>query len=74
MPSAFFGPVIIMVVCCAILTPILLKLSFRKEDAYSDLQGSNLLDSYEAVDQLDRVAEGVLTAEQDLRQGTGKQE
>ena len=67
MPAAFFGPVIIMVVCCAVFTPILLKLSFRGESAYAGLEESALVDAYDAVDQLDRVAEGVLDAEQAMR-------
>lgn len=67
MPPAFFGPVIIMVVCCAVFTPILLKLSFRGESAYSGLEESALVDAYEAMDQLDRVSEGVLDAERALQ-------
>ena len=69
MPAAFFGPVIIMVVCCAVFTPILLKLSFRGEDAYSGLEGSALVDSYEAVEQMDIVAESVLEAEWERQYG-----
>lgn len=67
MPAAFFGPVIIMVVCCAVLTPIMLKVSFHGESAYSGLEESPLADAYDAVDQLDRVAEGVLDAERALQ-------
>ena len=69
MPAAFFGPVIIMVVCCAVFTPILLKLSFRGEAAYSGLEGSALVDSYEAVEQMDIVAESVLEAEWERQYG-----
>lgn len=31
MPDSFFGPIIIMVVCCAIFTPVALKFAFRKK-------------------------------------------
>ena len=63
MPEAFFGPVIIMVVCAAVFTPILLKLVFRPargESAYADLAESALVDHYEEVEQLDRISEGLV--------------
>ena len=40
MDSALFAPVILMVVATSIVTPILLKLSYRKDDA-SKLQNSD---------------------------------
>ncbi len=30
MPQIFFGPIIIMVVCCAVLTPVMLKIVTEK--------------------------------------------
>lgn len=43
MPPAFFGPVIIMVVCAAMLTPILLKLVFKpaKGEAPEEMEQSD---------------------------------
>ena len=43
--------------------------SFRGEDAYSGLEGSALVDSYEAVEQMDIVAESVLEAEWERQYG-----
>lgn len=63
----FFGPVIIMVVCCAIFTPVLLKLAFRGDHAYEGLEQSNLADRYERDQQLDTVSEQLLTAEKQIR-------
>ena len=40
MDSALFAPVILMVVATSIVTPILLKLSYRKEDAVPPKQQS----------------------------------
>ncbi len=69
MPAAFFGPVIIMVVCAAVFTPVLLKLVFRpshKESAYADLQGSVLADRYEEMEQLDIVEQQILDANREM--------
>ena len=41
----YFGPVIILVVCCAVLTPILLKVAFG--NSHTDQLDSNLVDNYE---------------------------
>lgn len=42
----YFGPVIILVVCCAVFTPILLKAAFRGEIVIA--QSSSLIDNYES--------------------------
>ena len=69
MPPAFFGPVIIMVVCCAVLTPVLLKLAFRSkaENDYADLRTSGLVDRIEENDQLDIVSDRLLDEHNKLR-------
>ena len=71
MPPAFFGPVIIMVVCCAVLTPVLLKVAFRTktENAYADLHTSGLVDRIEENDQLDIVSDRLLDEHHKLRKG-----
>ena len=63
----FFGPIIIMVVCCAVLTPIMLKFAFKGDSAYEDLHQSDLVDSLEQREQLDVVAHQLLEAEKQLR-------
>ncbi len=66
LPEQFFGPIVIMVVFCAVVTPALLKLAFRGETAYEGLQESELVDNYELSDQLDIVAEQLLAKEQKI--------
>lgn len=68
MPAAFFGPVIIMVVCCAVFTPVLLKIVFRpSRNASETLQQNNLADQMEAHEQLDVISDQLLTADRDMR-------
>lgn len=70
MPPAFFGPVIIMVVCAAMLTPILLKVVFKpaKGEIPEEMEQSDLVDRYEEVEQLDYVSQGLLYANDKLRE------
>ena len=74
MPPAFFGPVIITVVCCAVLTPVLLKLVFRskKEDAYVGMRTSGLVDRIEENDQLDILSDRLLDEHHRLRKSKHK--
>ncbi|MEG2959714.1 MAG: cation:proton antiporter, partial [Oscillospiraceae bacterium] len=67
LPPAFFGPVIIVVVCCAMLTPIMLKIAFKSDGKHADMAESGLVDKYNAVEQLDYVANRVLGADKKLR-------
>ena len=62
MPDAFFAPVIIMVVVSTVVTPILLKFAFRESNAYEELQESVLVDRYEEAEQLDYIAESLISA------------
>ena len=62
MPDIFFGPIILMVITCAIATPVMLKLAFRKSPAYDDLQESTLVDRMEEVEQLDYISENLIRA------------
>ncbi|MGI6264793.1 MAG: cation:proton antiporter, partial [Acutalibacteraceae bacterium] len=70
LPETFFGPVIVTVVCCAVFTPILLKLSFRKrqKNDYSDLQESALADRVEEHAQLDIITDSLLTQNRELQE------
>ena len=71
MPAAFFGPVIIMVVCCAIFTPILLKAVFKpskKEAAYADLEASALVDRLDSQEQLEVISDQLLSAERKMHE------
>ncbi|HIX13864.1 MAG TPA: cation:proton antiporter [Candidatus Anaerofilum faecale] len=64
MSPLLFGPVIIMVVCCAVLTPVLLKAAFKGEEKYAGFEQSDLVDQYERKEQLDMVQERLLQAEE----------
>ncbi|MCI8601942.1 MAG: cation:proton antiporter [Oscillospiraceae bacterium] len=66
----FFGPIIIMVVCCAVFTPIMLKLAFKGDAAYEGLQQSDLVDSLQRHEQLDVVAQQIIEAEENRKKGS----
>lgn len=57
MPDAYFGPIIIMVVCCAVFTPIALKIAFRVKPSLEPVPETEpstpLVDRYEMVGKLD---------------------
>lgn len=77
LPEAFFGPVIIMVTCCAVFTPILLKLVFKPSknsaSAYDDLHSNALADKMEEHEQLEIISDKLLTANREAqRQNTNK--
>ncbi|HEY8364323.1 MAG TPA: cation:proton antiporter [Haloplasmataceae bacterium] len=55
----FFGPIIIMVVFAAVLTPILLKLSFRT-DGMIERPISDLVKSYEKVEKINYLEDKLL--------------
>lgn len=71
MPDALFAPVIIMVIISTILTPILLKLAYRGEDALQ-LEESLLENRSEALEQLDIVTDQLLTREQEIKEKNQK--
>lgn len=58
-------PVIITVVGCAILTPIMLKMVFKKQ-ADQSMQESKLVDHYDETEQLDIVSERLLSQNRDM--------
>lgn len=68
----FFGPIIIMVVCCAVLTPIMLKSAFKNESKYEGLVQSDLVDRLDTGEQLEIVESKFLEKEQQLRGGSSK--
>lgn len=75
MPQIFFGPIIIMVVCCAVVTPILLKLVFKPragEAMYQDLAESSLADRFDNADHLDILSDQLLEANRKLQETTKK--
>lgn len=71
MPDALFGPVIIMVIISTILTPILLKIAYRGEDAVH-LEESPLENRSESLEQLDIVTDQLLTREQQIKENNQK--
>ena len=53
MPDEYFGPVIIMVVCCAVFTPIALKLAFRTRRGTPETEPATpLVDRYVMAEKL----------------------
>lgn len=53
MPESYFGPIIIMVVCCAVFTPIALKLAFRSKRGTPETEPATpLVDRYVMADKL----------------------
>ena len=64
----FFGPIIILVVCCAVFTPILLKLAFEGESAYEGMEESRLAEGFQLSEQVDEVTARLIEGEK-RRQG-----
>ncbi len=67
MPDEYFGPVIIMVVCCAVFTPIALKLAFRTRRGTPETEPATpLVDRYVMAEKLgdmkDEDAQAVMAA------------
>lgn len=70
MGSAFFGPIAIMVVITTIITPILLKIVFKKGKTASEYEGlmeSSLVDRYDETQILDSAEQRLLDMDQKLR-------
>ena len=63
-----FGPIIIMVVCCAIFTPIMLKAVFKGEGVYDNMESSSLVDDYERNRRLDLVTDSLLRQDKEMMQ------
>lgn len=59
----FFSMMVIMVIVTAILTPILLKVAYRSENKYTNLQESGLVNRREMIEQLDAVSQQLLQNE-----------
>ena len=59
----FFGPIIILVVCCAVFTPILLKLAFKGESAYEGMEESRLAEGFQLSEQVDEVTDRLIAGE-----------
>lgn len=63
--AVMMTPVIITVVGCAILTPIMLKIVFKKQ-ATQSMQESKLVDRYDEAEQLDIVSEQLLSQNRNM--------
>ncbi len=68
LPEEYFGPIVLMVVFCAVVTPALLKLAFKGETSYEGLQESDLVGNFELTEQIDIVTEQLLTKDQQNQQ------
>lgn len=66
--DAYFAPILIMVVLTAIITPILLKLVYRDQKDYSDMQFSALADQYEEIQNLDLAAQALIRMNDRVRE------
>ena len=64
----FFGPIIILVVCCAVFTPIMLKFAFKGENAYEGMEESKLAENFQLSEQVDEVTARLIEGEK-RRQG-----
>ncbi len=64
----FFGPIIILVVCCAVFTPIMLKVAFKGENAYEGMEESKLAENFQLSEQVDEVTARLIEGEK-RRQG-----
>ena len=62
--NAMMAPVIITVVGGTILTPIMLKLAFRKDKQVVSRSDGNLVDRYDKIEQLDIVSDELLAKDQ----------
>jgi len=67
MPANLLAPIIIMVVITAIVTPILLKAAFAKDEVPPQLQESALVDRVQVAEQLDAVNHWLLAMDHNLR-------
>ncbi len=72
LPEEFFGPIVILVVSCAIFTPILLKLAFRGDKAYEGMQESLLVDNYQISENIDIIADRLIQQESNKRKDNNK--
>ncbi len=68
----FFGPIIILVVCCAVFTPIMLKMAFKGEPAYAGMEESKLAEGFEMAEQVEEVAARLIEGERKRRGNSGK--
>jgi len=67
MNPIFEGPIIIMVVIAAVVTPALLKIAFKGDAKYAGLQESTLTERYEQAEQLDALTMQILDTERTRR-------
>lgn len=63
----YFGPIIILIIACSVLTPVLLKVAFRGEDRYAGLQESPLVDKLQLQSQVDVVTARLIRQDAEKR-------
>lgn len=68
----FFTPIIVLVVCCAVFTPIMLKMAFKGEPAYEGMEESKLAEGFEMAEQVEEVAARLIEGERKRRDGEQK--
>ena len=73
MPDELMAPIVIMVVCCAVFTPILLKMCFRGKHADAPLTESTLVEGYQQTEMLDYAQDALLNIEAARREKQRKE-
>ena len=63
--SSLFGPIVIMVVCCAVFTPIMLKTAFKNSKEVP--QQSDIVDKIEGKEQLDIISDNLIEQNKNLQ-------
>ncbi|WP_409969338.1 cation:proton antiporter [Bengtsoniella intestinalis] len=66
-PAEYFSPIVIMVIVCTVLTPVLLKVAFKGDSPYEGLEVSTLAEKMVMREQLDMVAQQLITKEKARR-------
>ena len=74
LPESMMAPIVITVVCCAIITPLLLKLCFAGKHANVSLTESSLVEGYEQKEMLEYAQQTLLDIEADRQQRKRKAE
>ena len=74
MPDAFFAPIIIMVVATTILTPIMLKLIYKYQDAHQEpMVQSGLVERFEERRYLEDITQETLRRHEDMKEQLKKE-
>lgn len=65
LPSTFFSSIVIMVVLTSILTPIMLKMAYKNEDKYANLEESRISSRRDILEQAELISHKLMQHEHD---------